>query len=495
MTRLSLATLHQLAGPVRLPAYDPAALDIGIVHLGLGAFHRAHQAVYTDDVLASDSRWGILGASLRAADTRDALQPQDGLYTLAVRDASGEALRVIGAIRGIVVAPEDPAALLRAMCSPQVRIVSLTVTEKGYCHDPATGELNEEHPDIRHDLTHPDAPRSAPGFLARALHERRRLGIAPFTILCCDNLPANGRTVRKVVTSFATLLDAAFGTWTGATVAFPCTMVDRIVPATTDADRARISAALGVDDAWPAVTEPFSQWIIEDQFPQGRPAWAAIFVTGVEPFEHMKLRLLNGAHSSLAYLGYLSGHETVADAMADPALARYVALLMRDEAAPSLKLPPGIDVEAYKADLFARFRNPALAHRTWQIAMDGSQKLPQRLLGTARDLLAAGRSIDGVALGVAAWMRYVTGIDEKGNAIDVRDPLRDDLRRRADAAGLDAAALAPALLAVDRVFGSDLPHNNHFTSAVTTALDSLIRHGARETLKRFRRSPTPSARR
>ena len=480
MTRLSLHTCTTLA-------YDPVLTDIGIVHLGVGAFHRAHMADYTDAVLAGgDRRWAILGASLRAPDTRDALKDQDFLYTLAVSDEAGERCRVIGAIRGILVAPENPQALIEAMCLPSVKIVSLTVTEKGYCHDPATGTLNEQHPDILHDLANPDSPRSAPGFLVEAIRARKARGLPPFTVLCCDNLPANGRTVARVVARLAELRNPALGAYVAEHIAFPATMVDRIVPATTDADRTRIAAATGLVDRWPVVTEAFTDWVIEDNFPQGRPDWAARFVSDIAPFETMKLRLLNGSHSSMSYLGYLAGHETIADCMGDAALVHFVSHLMNAEVTSTLAVPPDTDVSAYKRALLGRFRNPGLRHRTWQIAMDGSQKLPQRLLGTIRDRLKAGAPIDALALGVAAWMRYVTGIDEKGGAIDVRDPLKDELRARADAAGLDAARLAPALLGIEKVFGQDLPADHHFTTAVTRALDSLIRHGSRQTYETFR---------
>ncbi|MCZ8098098.1 MAG: mannitol dehydrogenase family protein [Burkholderiales bacterium] len=485
--RLSDATLAALPAGVRHPGYNRTALATGIVHLGLGAFHRAHQAVYTDAAIAAgDTRWGILGASLRAADTRDALVPQDGLYTIAVRSAEGEALRVIGALRGVLVGPEDPAALIAAMADPAVLIVSLTVTEKGYCHDPATGTLNEDHPDIRHDLAHPGAPRSAPGYIVEALARRRAAGVPAFTVLTCDNLPANGHTAGRVVSRLAAMRDGDLGRFVAQEVAFPSTMVDRIVPATTDDDRARVAAALGLQDAWPVMTEPFSQWVIEDRFPGGRPDWAAHgaeLVADVAPFETMKLRLLNGAHSSLAYLGYLAGRETVADAMALAPLAVHVRRLMDEEAGPTLSLPPGADVEGYKDRLVARFRNPALRHRTSQIAMDGSQKLPQRLLGPIRDRLAAGAPIPRLALGVAAWMRYVAGTDEAGQPIDVRDPLAADLRRRADEAGPDAARLAPALMAVEAIFGPDLPRDPRFTEPVTRALDSLIALGVARTLE------------
>ena len=457
------------------------------MHLGVGAFHRAHMADYTDDAIRrGDRRWGIIGASLRAPDTRDALKPQDYLYTIAESDETGERYRVIGALRDILVAPENPRRLVSLLAAPRIRIVSLTVTEKGYCHDPATGELNEAYFDIVHDMAHPDEPRSASGFLVTALAERKARGAPPFTVLCCDNLPANGRTVARVVTRLAALRDPALGRWVAERVAFPSTMVDRIVPATTDADRARVAAATGLEDAWPVVTEIYNNWVVEDSFPEGRPAWSATFVGDIAPFELMKLRLLNGAHSSMSYLGYLAGRETIADCMADDDLAFFVAHLMHEEVTPTLAVPPGADLDSYKAALLRRFRNPALKHRTWQIAMDGSQKLPQRLLGTIRDRLKSGHPIDGLALGVAAWMRYVTGVDEKGQPIDVRDPLAALLRQKADATGRDATKLAAALLAIESIFGTDLPREPHFVAAVTAALASLFSHGSAATYRNFR---------
>jgi fructuronate reductase len=403
-----------------------------------------------------------------------------------VRSGEGTRTRVVGALRGLLVAPEDPERLIAAMTDPGVRIVSLTVTEKGYCHDPATGRLREDHPDIRRDLESPLQPVSAPGFLVEALRRRRAAGVPPFTVLTCDNLPANGETVHRVISRFAHLRDPDLGAWVAGEVACPSTMVDRIVPATTDADRAAAREALGVEDAWPIATEPFTQWVIEDRFPGGRPRLeeaGAQLVADVAPYELMKLRLLNGAHSTLAYLGYLAAYETVADVMADPAFARLIAGLMDEEVTPTLTLPAGADLAGYKRSLLARFRNPALRHRTWQIAMDGSQKLPQRLLGTVRDRLAAGAPIDRLALGVAAWMRYVTGLDERGAPIDVRDPLRERLRAITDAAGPDAARLAPALLSVREIFGDDLPGDPRFSQPVTRALESLLRRGARATVE------------
>lgn len=486
--RLCAAALATLPASIRRPSYDRGSVTAGIVHLGIGAFHRAHQAVYTDDILGRDPGWGIVGASLRSAGTRDALEPQDGLYTLAVRSGEGEALRIVGSIGQVLVAPEDPQALLARMSDPRVRIVSLTVTEKGYCHDPATGKLNEDHPDIVSDLANPSAPASAPGFIVEALRRRREAGIPPFTVLTCDNLPSNGRVAKKVIDRFARLRDPDLGAYVEAEALCPSTMVDRIVPATTDSDRAEIAEAAGLSDAWPVVTEPFTQWVIEDRFAAGRPAWdeaGAEFVADVEPYEHMKLRLLNGSHSLMAYLGYLAGFETISQAIADPGFARLVGGFMDEEVTPTLAVPPGADVTAYKRALLERFGNPALKHRTWQIAMDGSQKLPQRLLATVRDRLKTGAPIDRLALGVAAWMRYVAGTDEAGREIDVRDPMADRLCEIARSAGPDADRLTPALLGVREVFGSDLPADPRFTGPLRTALQRLYADGAKRAVEAF----------
>lgn len=484
--RLSLSTLADLPAAVARPAYDIAAAEVGVVHLGVGAFHRAHQAAYLDAILSRGHKgWAICGASLRSPDTSDALDPQDGLYTLAERSGAGDKLRVIGSLRRLLVAPRDPEALLAAMCDPRVRIVTLTVTEKGYCHDPASGTLDEAHPDIRADLASPRRPVSAPGYLVEALARRRAAGISPFTVLTCDNLPANGKTVARVTARLAALRDDDLGRFVAGEVAFPSTMVDRIVPATTDDDRALVAAGLGLQDAWPVMAEPFTQWVVEDLFPLGRPPLEEVgveLVSDVEPFEHMKLRLLNGAHSTLAYLGYLAGHATIADTMAVPAFARLVARLQDEEVTPTLHLPAGVDVAAYKRALRERFANPALRHRTWQIAMDGSQKLPQRLVATARDRLVAGAPIPLLALGVAGWMRYVTGRDEQGNAIDVRDPLAARLKALADEAGPDASRLAPALLSVREVF-ADLGADPRFAGPVRDALARLMARGAAATVE------------
>ncbi|GGF19314.1 mannitol dehydrogenase [Youhaiella tibetensis] len=479
MHRLTPQSLAEARPGVRPFSYDRSAVTPGIVHLGIGAFHRAHQAVYVDDLLSQFPDWGIVGASLRRPDTKDALDPQSGLYSVLVRDAGGSTCRVIGSVLEIIDATREGERLLDLMASPAIRIVSLTVTEKGYCHDPATGRLDRSHPDIVHDLANPANPRSAPGFIVEALDRRRRAGLAPFTVMSCDNLPSNGHTASRIISEFAAARGSELAAYV-ATAAFPSTMVDRIVPATTDADRQAVGEALGLEDAWPVVTEPFTQWVIEDRFSAGRPAFETVgaqMVRDVEPFERMKLRMLNGSHSTLAYLGYLAGHQYVADAIGDPAFRKLIFGLMTEEVIPTLDMPEA-DLHGYRDDLLERFANPALKHRTWQIAMDGSQKLPQRFLGTIRDRIAAGQGYQRLALGVAGWMRYAAGVDEQGNTIDVRDPMVERFRAVAAASGQDPKKLAEGLLAIREIFGSDLAGDDRFRSEVTRLLAALYENGA-----------------
>lgn len=444
-SRLSLAALATLPAAVRRPGYDPGTIGVGIVHLGIGAFHRAHQAVYADDAIAAGAGdWRILGVSLRSAGVRDQLAPQDGLFTLVVRDGDRTADRIVGSVAGVLVAPEDPESVIAAIAAPATRIVSLTITEKGYCHDPASGELNRDHPDIVHDLAHPDRPRSAIGFIVAGLARRFAAGTGPLTLMSCDNLPHNGAVLRGAVTALAALADPALADWIAGTCAFPATMVDRIVPATTDADIAALADRIGADDRAMVKAEPFTQWVIEDAFAAGRPpyeAHGAQLVGDVRPFEFAKLRMLNGAHSTLAYLGLAKGLAFVHEAMADPAIRATVEAQMT-EAAATVGDVPGLDPVAYAAALRDRFDNSALQHRLAQIAMDGSQKLPQRLVGTIVDRHGAGQPSPACALGVAAWIAHLSGPF-------VNDPLADQLR----IAGTSADPVA-ALLAIQPVFGS-----------------------------------------
>ena len=481
--RLAASTLPQAAPGAVLPTYDRNTLETGMVHLGLGAFVRAHLATYTEDLLALEpGPWGIAGVSLKRPDQRNLLAPQDGLYTTLQRDSQEVRARIIGCVTAALVAPEHPAAVVGRMAHPSCRIVSLTITEKGYCHDPATGRLDPEHPDIRHDLEHPGSPRSAIGLITAALRGRAQAGLSPFTVLCCDNLPHNGALVAGLVRDFANLLgDDRLSAWIEANGAFPSTMVDRIVPAATADDIRDAASATGLYDAAPVSHEPFRQWVIEDRFAGERPAWERVgaeFVTDVAPYEHMKLRLLNGAHSALAYLGCLAGCQTIPEMVADPVFPAYLTELW-GEIIPVVPPPPGVDLHAYTRALLARFANSAIRHRTAQIAMDGSQKLPQRLLATVRERLAQNAPIAGLALAVAAWVRYLGGIDESGRAIEVRDPLAPRLRATWDAAGPDWGDRVRALLRTEAVFGADLPGDERFAGPVMEAYARLLKSGAR----------------
>lgn len=483
MKRLSLSTLDALPPGIAAPSFDPRALAVGIVHLGIGAFHRGHMAAYTQDALALENgAWGICGVSLRAADIRDRLVPQDGLYTLVERGGETERLGVIGTVREVLFAPENPAKVIARIAAPATRIVSLTVTEKGYCHDPATGRLREDDPGVVHDLGHAAAPRTAIGMLVRGLAARCSSDAGAVTVLCCDNLPHNGRTLQGVARRFAERIDRDLAGWIDDNVTFPCTMVDRIVPATTDADRRAVAARLGVEDASPVLAEPFRQWVIEDRFAAGRPAWERVgaeFVSDVAPYEDMKLRLLNGSHSAMAYLGFLAGYEFIWQVIGDSAFRRFIERLM-DEASATLSLPAGVDVARYRGDLVARFANPALGHRCRQIAMDGSQKLPQRLLGPIRDRLAAGAPVEALTLAVAAWMRYVRAVDENGVAYEVQDPLA--ARLAAAATADDVAQRVERLLSITGIFGADLPRHRALRDGLVAWVSALERDGARATV-------------
>lgn len=460
----------------------------GIVHLGPGAFFRAFNAVYTDDVMAQQGGdWGIVAVSLRSPTARDQLVPQACAYTSVTLTAEGLVPRPVGAIARALVAPEDPALVVAEMADPAISIVSLTITEKGYCHEPATGQLNLDHPDIVHDLSHPDMPRSALGFIVAALAKRRDDDLAPFTVLSCDNLPSNGALVRQVVLEFAKERDTELAAWIEGEARFPATMVDRITPATTEIDVARLAEETGYLDPACVVHESFRQWVIEDDFAGPRPNWEVTgvqFVDAVDAHETMKLRCLNGTHSCLAYLGYLAGYETISQTVENPDFAAYCQYLWRDEILPTVQQPKGEDLIAYCATLLARYRDPAIRHRTWQIAMDGSQKLPQRFLGTIRDARKAGRMPKGLCLAVAAWMRYVGGVDEAGKAIDVRDPLAAVLKNASDGA-VTGDEKVEALLAVEAVFGADLATDTGFREALKQAFSRLEQQGAKAAVKEF----------
>ncbi|HUD94145.1 mannitol dehydrogenase family protein [Sphingobium sp.] len=486
MSRLSNETLAGLPADVVRPAYNRAAVTCGVVHLGIGAFHRAHQAVVFDDALiAGDLRWGITAASLRSPAVRDQMAPQDGLYTMLVRDGSAEQARILGVVQQVIVAPEEPQALLAALASPDTHIVTLTITEKGYKLDPATGALIESDPQLAADIASLDSPQTAPGYLVAALAMRRAAGLPPFTAISCDNLPHNGTRLRDAVIALARRHDAGLADWIAGEGAFPQTMVDRIVPATTAEDIAALGERLGVEDQAMVKTEPFLQWVIEDKFCGPRPEFGAgVQVTqAVAPWEEAKLRLLNGSHSGIAYLGGLACIDHVHEVLALPEARVFVETLW-DEAETTLSPPPELDVAAYRRELMARFDNPTLRHRTRQIAMDGSQKLPQRLLHTIAARLEAGQGIDALSLAVAAWFRWQAGMDDNGVAHKVDDPLADAI-----AAALAGAATTEdrvaAILAFDAVVPPELATSEAFRTALTRWLAILETDGAHAALGHF----------
>ncbi len=414
--RLSPQTLERLPAGVARPAYDREAQRVGIVHLGIGAFHRAHQAWYADRAMAAgDGHWAIVGVSLRSADVARQLDPQGGLYTLAQRSADAATLAVIGAVRGVVTATREPDVVTAGIAAASTHVVSLTITEKGYCRA-ADGALD-----------HASAGTgSVYGVLARGLRARCDAGKPGLTLLSCDNLSGNGRQLERLLGEYLDAYDPALRRWVADHCACPSTMVDRIVPATTEGDRAATADALGgVRDEGAVVTEPFSQWVIEDRFAGPRPRWERVggeLVADVAPYETAKLRLLNGAHSALAYLGLSRGHVFVHEAIADPDVGPLAERLMRSEAAPTIEAAPGQDLGAYADALLARFANPALRHRLIQIAMDGSQKLTQRWLETLAVQAARGAQCQAIRAALAAWLRHVRG-DNVGRWGPVDDPL------------------------------------------------------------------------
>ena len=481
-TELNRAALDELPPAVRRPGFDPAAVTAGIVHLGLGGFHRAHMARYTHDLMGRDPaalRFGIVGAGLMPADKRmaESLVPQDGLYTLVERDAAGETATVIGALSGVMFAGESSAALLDRIDDPAIGIVSLTVTENGYCLNRATKRLDPGHALIEHDIAHPATPRSAIGIVAEALRRRRAAGVPAFTALSCDNIQHNGTVLRDAVLALAALQTPGLAAWIEANVAFPSTMVDRITPVTTDADRAMVAERYGIADRWPVVCETFKQWVIEDHFPQGRPAWETVgvqFVADVAPYEFMKLRLLNGSHLAVAGLGRLMGATYIDEAMATPVMTRYMAALMDRETGPTLPPVPGIDLADYKRTLIARFANPAIKDTVERVNTDAPINV---LVDPIRDRLRTGEPLDLLALALAAWFRRVRGEDEQGQAIDVRHPMAPLLRERAIAGGADPVPL----LSVTALFG-DMGADPALQQPVGRWLASLYSKGAAATL-------------
>ncbi|SUB81105.1 Polyol:NADP oxidoreductase [Pragia fontium] len=484
---LSNKTLSNLPQDIVIPSYDREKIKPRIVHLGFGAFHRAHQAIYAD-ILATEhgSDWGYCEVNLIGGEQQIIdLNSQDKLYSVAEMAAEGWSGRIVGVIRRAIHREIDGIdSVLDAIAQPDTAIVSITITEKGYGYQPATGKLIEDHPLIQHDIANPATPKSAPGVIVQGLRLRRERGLPALSVMSCDNMPENGHVTRNVILGLARRQDAQLADWIETHVSFPSTMVDRIVPAVTPDTLEKITQQLsGINDPAGVACEPFRQWVIEDNFVNGRPEWekaGAELVQDVLPFEEMKLRMLNGSHSFLAYLGYLAGYQHINDCMQDSNYVAAARQLMLNEQAPTLRTK-GVDLTAYADSLLNRYRNTALKHRTWQIAMDGTQKLPQRMLDSVRYHLEHNSNFACLALGIAAWMRYVGGVDEQGQPIEVSDPLIEQLKTLVSHSQ-QGEERVNALLSLEVVFGKTLPQNPRFVSAVTAAYQNLLKNGARETV-------------
>ncbi|MEV1332198.1 mannitol dehydrogenase family protein [Micromonospora costi] len=485
--RLGLAAVRRLPAASR-PLVRPGAVPAGVVHLGLGAFHRAHQAVYTEAAIgAAGGDWGIVAVAPRNPAVVEALADQDNLFSVTTLSGGGTATRVVGALTGVRHAPADPDAVVALLADPAIRVVTLTVTEKAYQMDPASGLLRPDAA-LAADLAGDRPPVTVPGLLLRGLAARAAADAGPVALVSCDNLPANGARLRGLVEQAVRRADrvpAALPDWIAGNVTFPGTMVDRIVPASTPETLDVAHRALGVRDLAAVSAEPYAQWVIEDDFPAGRPAWdraGAVVCADAGPWERLKLRTLNGVHSAAAYLGALAGRETIAEALAIPRLPEVLRHLIAEDVAASFTPPDGMRVVDYGEEVLARFANPAIRYRTLQVAMDGSQKLPQRVLHTIADLRAAGRPARWAALVVAAWLRFLLGHADDGRPLPLDDPLAERIRAALHAGRRTPAGTVEAVFALREIVPADLAADDEVRADVTAWLAALERHGVPATL-------------
>ncbi|MGF6330484.1 mannitol 2-dehydrogenase [Pseudomonas sp. BS3782 TE3695] len=486
--KLNRQNLNRLAPEVALPTYTLSDTRQGIAHIGVGGFHRAHQAYYTDALMNTGEAldWAICGVGLRAEDrrARNDLKEQDYLFTLLeLGDSDDAEVRVIGALRDMLLAEDSAEALIDKLADPDIRIVSLTITEGGYCIDDSNGEFMAHLPQIQHDLAHPNAPQTVFGFLCAALATRRAAGTPAFTLMSCDNLPHNGAVTRKALLAFAALRDADLRDWIERHVSFPNAMVDRITPMTSTEHRLQLADKHAVDDAWPVVCEPFVQWVLEDKFVNGRPAWEKVgvqFTDDVTPYEEMKIKLLNGSHLALTYLGFLKGYRFVHETMNDPLFVCYMRAYMDLDVTPQLASVPGIDLTEYKNTLVARFSNQAIADQLERVCSDGSSKFPKFTVPTINCLIADGQETKRAALVVAAWALYLKGVDENGQTYAIPDP------RAAFCQALvtDDALITQRLLEVEEIFGTAIPNSPEFVAAFDWCCNSLREVGVTRTLER-----------
>lgn len=490
--QLNQQNLAEIGRRVPVPEYDRAAVRVGIVHFGVGGFHRAHQAMYTDRLLAEgETDWGVCGVGVMPADRRmaDVLRQQDCLYTLVLKDPDGSlSASVIGSIVDYRYAPEDPEGVLELLANPQTRIVSLTVTEGGYNIHHVTGEFNAENQEVLADLAPGAVPATTFGLITEGLVRRRQRGVPPFTVMSCDNIQGNGHNAARVFTAFARLRDPELGDWVAQNVHFPNCMVDRITPVTTDADRRLIEERFGIVDGWPVVCEPFTQWVLEDDFPLGRPAWERVgvqLVQDVKPYELMKLRLINVGHQALCYFAYLAGYRLVHDAAQDPLFADFLLAYMRQEGAPTLPPLPRIDLDEFEQTVIERFSNAGVRDTVVRLCAESSDRIPKWLLPVVRENLNAGRPVALSAAIVASWARYAEGTDEQGEPINLVDRMTDELTAIARTQHDDPLAF----VANREVFG-DLVDEPRFTEPYLRTLDSLHHRGARATLQAIMDRPS-----
>ncbi len=495
--KLNNQNLSKLKAEIRVPSYNRSALRQNTVHIGVGGFHRAHQAAYLDDLLAlpNTERWGECGMGVMASDERmrDALKGQDYLYTIVERSAEKQTARVIGSIVDYVYAPEERERAIEKLAAPETKIVSLTITEGGYFIDEGTREFTPEHPDIQHDLQHPGQPVSSLGYIAEALNRRRQRGLPPFTVMSCDNLQGNGHVIQKVLLAFAGLRDPALQQWIASKVRFPNSMVDRITPVTTAKDIEFAASRFGFQDAWPVVTEPFIQWVIEDEFSNGRPEWEKVgaqLVSDVVPYELMKMRLLNASHLAMAYLGAVAGYTHVHEIMQDALFRMFIENFM-EEVTPVVPKIPGTSVKEYKRVLIERFSNPTINDQVTRICSEGSAKIPKWVLPSIAELLETQMSIELLCLVIASWIHYYTqGSDERGQPLTIIDARAAELTRIAKTAGTDPRPI----LAITSIFGEALPANNLFVAKVEAALQALSKLGTAATMRQYSSHTTQTVR-
>ncbi|KAF4964561.1 hypothetical protein FSARC_7520 [Fusarium sarcochroum] len=495
LTSANLSSISSQQGDskVHVPSYDRNAVKEGIVHVGVGGFHRAHLAVYIDQLLQKHGErdWAICGIGLRPNDAamRDVLNDQDHLYTVIERSAKGSFANVVGSINSFLFAPDDREAVIAKMAHPDTHIVSMTITESGYYYNENTHQLKSEHPDIQHDLQkeNENAPISTFGFLYAALARRHEQGLKPFTVLSCDNMQKNGTITRNMLESFAKLRNPELAKWIAEKGAFPNAMVDRITPSTSQNDIKSLAEDFGIEDAWPVVTEPFMQWVVEDKFADGRPPFEKVGVQvvpdvhDVEQFEKHKLRLLNASHSAMAYPGQLAGFKYVHEVMEHPIYRKFVWQMMQEEVKPLLPEIPGVDIDQYCNTLMERFSNPTIMDQIPRVALNASGKIPQFIMPSIAENIWVTGPFRRLCFVAGAWFTYINGVDDKGNTFEVDDPMRETLQRLAKEGGKDPRSI----LSVKELFGDDLRSDQRFLDEVTKAMELIVKDGVMETIPKY----------